>query len=812
METQAFSNFDLLIEPFRLPSFPNAAHGQLSDERYRVRVSAPPWGEAGPLEFAAPFSPQELSSLFSIFGRPVPDAARPAASVSDVGRDFGRRLFDAVFAGEILSFYRSSAKLAANLNTGLRVRLRLKDAPPLADLPWELVHDGQDFLALSSQLALVRYLESGQPVKPLAVTLPLRMLVILSSPHEYEALDVTREWHNIHEALADVLSTGLMEIQLLERPTLGSLQEQLRKNEYHILHFSGHGEFGSSANAQGALVFQDKNGDAQDASAQELARTVRDHKSLRLVVLNACEGARAPTRDAFAGVAQTLVQNGTPAVIAMQFAVTDQAAKIFAGTLYESLADGYAIDAGLGETRKAMANLKNSLEWATPVLFLRADDGKLFELGDKNDPRRAALKRAALLRGAEMALEPENFASASEFANQLSELDANDSAARDLREKIQRKREASEFYAQGQAARAEGRWQDAVNAFKQVQRRQMNYRETTTLLAEALRGVTTTGAPAARAPRADENEGYFKDMVRDMLRSKIVPFFGQGSNLYERAQEPNWQKDLGAPSGDELARYLAASFDYDEADRSDLFRVSQYVAVTRDSTALYDELHQILNMPYAPTPLHRFWAELPAQLRARGLVEFYPILITSNYDLLLEKAFHDQGEEFDSLIYLADGANKGKFLHRTHRGEEFPVDDPSSYPNMRLNERTTIIRTHGAVTAGDSPYESFVITEDDFLDLFQTDVASLLPRTVAARLRESCVLFMGCNFRNWNLRGLLYRLAKTKYRPWLIQPQIRGVEKEYWRNLNVRVLEMGYEEFLLNLSARWQSALAGGMP
>ncbi|MBI4671920.1 MAG: CHAT domain-containing protein [Chloroflexi bacterium] len=797
MGAKNFLNFDVLIER--------------TESGFRVRVFAPPLGEAGPHTFVSPLSSKELATLYSRFGRATSEPAREAHSAPDLAGDFGRRLFDAVFADEIKSLYRSSTQIAANQSAGLRIRLRLKDVPELADAPWELLHDGQDFLALSSQRALVRYLELPQAIKPLAVSPPLRALVILANPRDYEALDVTREWQQLNDALADVVSTGLFEMEWLERPTLAGLQNQLRKNEYHILHFSGHGEFDASAaaDAQGALVFQDESGRGQRVSAIEFARLVRDYTPLRLVVLNACEGARASTRNAFAGVAQTLMQNSVPAVIAMQFPFTDQAAQVFANTLYGALADGFPIDAALGETRKALATQAFGLEWATPVLFTRAADGNLFDLAVLDDVKRRGLKRAALTRVAINFMDQENFARAIEYANRLLEMDTNDVAARRLRERIQRKRDLAQFYEQGKQYVEQGRWQEALDSFKQVQWRQVNYRDVASLMTNVIRALETRQS-SQLPPHIDENESHYKNIVRELLRGKIVPFFGQGVNWYGRSPNESWQNAHTVPSGEELARHLAQNFDYDETDALDLIRVSQYIAVTRNMTELYDELRNIFSVEYKPAPMHRFWAELPAQLRAHGPLEFYPIVISANYDKLLEKAFDDEDEAYDSLTYLAEGEDRGKFLHRTYEGIEHLVEDASGYRKMRLDERTTIVRVHGAVSLANPAHESFVITEDHYLDLFQTDVASLLPRTVMARLKESYLVFMGCNLRNWNLRGLLYRLAKTKYRPWLVQPQIRAVDKEYWRALDVHVMDLALETFLLNVSTRLQNPAEGG--
>ena len=84
---------------------------------------------------------------------------------------------------------------------------------------------------------------------------------------------------------------------------------------------------------------------------------LHDHESLRVAVLNACEGARTSKQDPFAGSAQTLVQQGIPAVIAMQFEIADDVASTFAHEFYGALADGYPIDAAVD--RGAQGDLRD---------------------------------------------------------------------------------------------------------------------------------------------------------------------------------------------------------------------------------------------------------------------------------------------------------------------------------------------------------------------------------------------------------------------------------------------------------------------
>jgi uncharacterized membrane protein len=105
------------------------------------------------------------------------------------------------------------------------------------------------------------------------------------------------------------------------------------------------------------------------------------NKALRLVVLNSCEGAKGGELDIYSSTAAILVRRGIAAVLAMQYAITDRAAIEFSRAFYEALADGQPIDAAVASARIAVnIEINNSLEWGTPVLFMRSPDGVLFEL------------------------------------------------------------------------------------------------------------------------------------------------------------------------------------------------------------------------------------------------------------------------------------------------------------------------------------------------------------------------------------------------------------------------------------------------
>ena len=350
-------------------------------ERYMARVLRSPVGEAANA-FTLPFSDERLELLMLKLGRLRGSTRRSHSVETEAARELGGKLFEAAFGGEVRACLRSSLDEAyAQEGTGLRLKLRLQEVAELADLPWEFLFDPsfERFLAQSNQTPIVRYLEMPERIRPLTVSLPLRVLVMISSPSDYARLDVERERSMLQEALASLSKEAKVEVEWLENATLAALQRCLREGTYHVFHFIGHGGFDTKAE-EGVLVLEDEQGRAWQAGAHRLGTLLHDHRSLRLAVLNACEGARNSRTDPFAGVATSLIRQGIPAVAAMQFEITDDAAITFAAEFYAALVNGFPVDAAMAEARKAIYSRPNDIEWGTPVLYTRAPDGVLFNV------------------------------------------------------------------------------------------------------------------------------------------------------------------------------------------------------------------------------------------------------------------------------------------------------------------------------------------------------------------------------------------------------------------------------------------------
>ena len=366
MKTKIYLDFDLLIEK--------------QSTGYQARVLNSPAGQASH-EFSLPFSELELENFLLRIGQRQQGMRRMESPAMEAAKQFGGRLFQALFAGELKSCLQSSLDEASYRNAGLRIRLRLSGAPDLLDIPWEFLYNAalNRFLLLSIESPLVRYLDLPRRVDMLKVTPPLRILVMIASPSDCVPLDVEHEWRVLKQAVAALEASGLLVLDRLTQATLAALQKQLQRVDYHIFHFIGHGSYDAQAQ-DGVLLLEDEMGKGRPVSGQYLGMILHDEKTLRLAFLNSCEGGRTARSDPFAGVCQSLLQQGIPAVLAMQFAISDQAAITLAREFYTALAAGLPVDAALTEARKGIFADNHTIEWGTPVLYMRTSDGQIFDV------------------------------------------------------------------------------------------------------------------------------------------------------------------------------------------------------------------------------------------------------------------------------------------------------------------------------------------------------------------------------------------------------------------------------------------------
>jgi|GEM_PF-2309601 len=357
--------------------------GPERDGKVKLQVLQSPAGEGGG-SFSLPWTPGEWAWLRAGLMRDVGPAGGEAPPAS---LRIGETLFSALFSGQVGVLWARSLGVTPERGLRLQLRFRLESEPLgpafLHSLPWELLYqpDIRDFLALSRLTPVVRYLEVARPASVLPLPSVLRILVVIADAPGLAPLDLARERREIEAAWG---GSPQVEVQFLEEPMAEALREALLASPFHVLHFMGHGGLDPST-GDGLLFFGASGGKLDspsgEVSGEALATLLKDFKTLRLVVLNACKTGRGGEGlDPFAGVATALVMAGIPAVVAMQLPISDLAAIAFSSTLHLRLAAGDPVDAAVTEGRQAIYTTSpGTLEWAIPVLFTRVSDGRIFD-------------------------------------------------------------------------------------------------------------------------------------------------------------------------------------------------------------------------------------------------------------------------------------------------------------------------------------------------------------------------------------------------------------------------------------------------
>ena len=170
-----------------------------------------------------------------------------------------------------------------------------------------------------------------EPRRPYEVSPPLEILGRVARPSDRDPLEIEEEQQWLEAALVDLERAGQVRLTWIAGQTWRDLQRAMRQGRWHVFHFVGHGGFDRAAD-EGIIALADEQGGTRPLHAGDFSLLLRDHASLRLVLLNACDTGRAGALDPFSSTAGALVRRGIPAVVAMQYEISDRAAIEFTRT------------------------------------------------------------------------------------------------------------------------------------------------------------------------------------------------------------------------------------------------------------------------------------------------------------------------------------------------------------------------------------------------------------------------------------------------------------------------------------------------
>lgn len=296
-------------------------------------------------------------------------------------KEVGQTLYNWIFPGPIHTHFHQTETAARLNNEKIRIRLRI-EAEEIANLPLEFMYRelGGYFLSINPATVLSRYLHL--PLPPERVRRregPLHLLAIIADPVDQTRLSPD-DWETIiQESLAKPLANGQMTLQTVKRATRKEIRNALLNKKPDIVQFVGHGIYQDDI---GYLALVDDDTDktwlVTDDRFANLFLGFDDR--LGLISLATCESAKSKDPQGFLGIAPKLVQRGVPAVLSMQYKVYVKTAKIFLEDFYMAIAERKPIDWAAQSARNAIGlefGLDNR-EFATPVLYMRAEDGNLF--------------------------------------------------------------------------------------------------------------------------------------------------------------------------------------------------------------------------------------------------------------------------------------------------------------------------------------------------------------------------------------------------------------------------------------------------
>ncbi|MFP5289020.1 MAG: CHAT domain-containing protein, partial [Thermoanaerobaculia bacterium] len=264
-------------------------------------------------------------------------------------------------------------------------------------LPWELLKDPDRPSPLALELAGInRTVASDAAAADPRPGERLRVLMVIARPYGRRDVRYRMIARPLLERLGPVAGEVLLDV--LRPPTWAELRRKLEEardegEPYHILHFDGHGTFGTRAGGgggnplrygspQGYLLFETESGDKDPVAAEQVAPLLAEAK-VPLLVFNACqsgrlEGGAGPE----AAVATRLLQSGVAAVVAMGYSVYAVAAAEFMAAFYEALFAGRTVSQAVTEGRRQLhkADLRPSPkgplpldDWLVPVCYSRRE-------------------------------------------------------------------------------------------------------------------------------------------------------------------------------------------------------------------------------------------------------------------------------------------------------------------------------------------------------------------------------------------------------------------------------------------------------
>jgi hypothetical protein len=242
--------------------------------------------------------------------------------------------------------------------------------------------------------------------------------------------------------------------------------------------------------------------------------------------------------------------------------------------------------------------------------------------------------------------------------------------------------------------------------------------------------------------------------------------------------------------------------------------VAQYLEeIPADRNYLLDtvftQFFQNLHSEYR-SALTEFLSAIPLEV----IPEF---IVTTNYDTLVERVLEKRGVPYLAISHIIKGPKVGRFL--CYQSVQAPLSTSDIQTRRQLEEQLGTLENQGALSVliykmhgtacmrgGGETIDSFVLTENDYVDFFAQNMLNLIPAKILEFLRTKRLLFLGYALEDWNFRVLLRKLQLIQrketdniHRHWAFLLGADEVEVKFWERRGVNLYQMSLDVFLSNL-------------
>ncbi len=261
----------------------------------------------------------------------------------------------------------------------------------LAHLPWEVLHDGEDFLVkrVNPVVLPLRWIEKETELFSVEAR-QLRVLFMATDPEDVEPkLEFEQEEARI---LADTRDFAV-DLRVEESGCVSELGKVWSRylDDFDVFHLTGHasitpGEVEKNPTPNPSpqarrgedlepntpyFITETEIGERHETTAAELAEVFR-FRFPKLVFLSGCRTGQAPDKGAVPSMAEALIAQGARAVLSWGRPVEDRTATAAAAHLYGKLAAGYQLAQALASTYQQLFK-QNVRDWHLLRLYVQGE-------------------------------------------------------------------------------------------------------------------------------------------------------------------------------------------------------------------------------------------------------------------------------------------------------------------------------------------------------------------------------------------------------------------------------------------------------